>query len=313
MIWLIGAGPMAIDYAKVLDAQSRSFMCITRSEQSASSFISETGIRAFVGGLQKFLLSEPDIPEHAIVATDILTLCQVIELLIRYGIKSILVEKPAGLNIDEIEHTQKLVKQYQAKLFVAYNRRFYAAIIAAQKMIAEDGGVTSLNFEITEWAHVIEGLNITTEIKQNWFMANTSHVVDLAFYLGGRPKKISCFTGGAVSWHPNAAMFAGAGVTESDALFSYHGNWNAPGRWSIDILTAKRRFIFRPLEKLQIQQVGEIKIEMFEINDELDIAFKPGVYLQVQTFLKGNRNALCSINEHMVNSNYYCKMANYDI
>ena len=160
MIWLIGAGPMAIDYAKVLEAQSRSFMCIARSELSASNFNQQTGVRAFVGGLQDFLLSKPDIPEHAIVATGIETLCQVTELLLRYGIKSILVEKPGGLNIDEVEQTQVLVRECKAKVFVAYNRRFYAAVIAAQNMIAEDGGVTSLNFEITEWAHVIERIGI---------------------------------------------------------------------------------------------------------------------------------------------------------
>ena len=311
MIWLIGAGPMAIDYAKVLEAQNRSFLCIARSELSASNFNQQTGVRAFVGGLQDFLLSKPDIPEHAIVATGIETLCQVTELLLGYGIKSILVEKPGGLNIDEIEQTQLLVKECKAKVFVAYNRRFYAAVIAAQNMIVEDGGVTSLNFEITEWAHVIEGLNITKVIKQNWFMANTSHVVDLAFYLGGKPKHISCFTGGALSWHPDAAMFAGAGVTECDALFSYQGNWNAPGRWSLDVLTSKRRFIFKPLEKLQVQQQGSLAVEEVDINYPHDSQFKPGLYRQVDAFLDNNMSSLCSLEEQCQNMSLYQQMANY--
>ena len=40
-----------------------------------------------------------------------------------------------------------------------------------------------------------------------------------------------------------AALVAGAGVTENGALFSYHANWEAPGRWSVEIMTKKRRLM----------------------------------------------------------------------
>ena len=313
MIWLIGAGPMAIDYAKVLEAQSRLFMCIARSELSASNFNQQTGVRAFVGGLQDFLLSKPDIPEHAIVATGIETLCQVTELLLRYGIKSILVEKPGGLNIDEIEQTQVLAKECKAKVFVAYNRRFYASVLAAQQMIAEDGGVTSLNYEITEWSHVIADIDIAPLIKQNWFMANTSHVIDLAFFLGGKPKQLASFTSGKTSWHPSSANFAGAGVTESDALFSYHGNWNAPGRWNLEVSTSKRRYIFRPMEQLQVQELGSVKISAVDIDDSCDTNFKPGLYAQSKAFINNENRSMCSIEEHLLDMQTYCKMANYSV
>ena len=311
VIWLIGAGPMAIDYAKVLEAQNRSFICVTRSAHSASSFMSKTGIKAFAGGLQDFLLSKPDIPEHAIVATGIETLSLVTELLLIYGIKSILVEKPAGLNIAEIGQTQISANKCKAKIFVAYNRRFYSAVIAAQKMIAEDGGVTSLNYEITEWSHVIDKLDIAPCIKRNWFMANTSHVIDLAFYLGGKPKELASFTGGQTSWHPSSANFAGAGITESAALFSYHGNWNAPGRWSLEVSTAKRRYIFRPLEQLSVQELGSVAVEKVKIDYQYDEKFKPGIYLQTETFLENHTEKMCDLGEHFENMKAYNRMANY--
>ena len=37
----------------------------------------------------------------------------------------------------------------------------------------------------------IEKLNKVPGIKENWFLGNSTHVVDLAFYLGGKPKQIS--------------------------------------------------------------------------------------------------------------------------
>jgi predicted dehydrogenase len=313
MIWLIGAGPMAMEYARVLNAQGLPFVCVTRSESSATKYRSITGGNTHSGGLQKFLLSKPMSPRHAIVATGIESLASVTELLLRYGAKSILVEKPAGITILQVENIQKLVEINNANVFVAYNRRFYESVITAQKMIEEDGGVTSLTYEITEWSHIIDKLDIDESIKRNWFIANTSHVIDLAFYLGGKPEKLASFTEGNTNWHNRSAIFAGAGITDVGALFSYTGNWNAPGRWSLDVLTSKRRYIFRPLEKLQIQKIGEVENVMVPIDNELDVNFKPGVFLQVEAFLNQDANTLCDINEHMLNLSLYCKMANYEL
>ncbi|MDC0601542.1 gfo/Idh/MocA family oxidoreductase [Aliiglaciecola sp.] len=311
MIWLIGAGPMAIEYAKVLEAQDKPYLCITRGEFSASIFKQQVKGAAIAGGVNSFLDGGPQAATHAIVATGIETLAEITHRLIKFGIKSILVEKPAGMSVLEIEKTIMLANEYQANVYVAYNRRFYESVNLAQKMIIEDGGVESLSYELTEWSHVIEALDIKDDVKENWFIANTSHVVDLAFFLGGKPKHLSSFTSGQTSWHKRSAIFAGSGVTQSNALFTYHGNWNAPGRWALEILTKKRRFIFSPLEALKVQQRGTVKIEDVKIENQIDKNFKPGVFLQVESFLNGKSNMLCNIKEQLANVFYYTKMANY--
>lgn len=311
MIWLIGAGPMAIEYAKVLNAQGVSFICITRSENSAIKLKNMTGMVAQTGGIQDFLTNNPPIAQCAIVATGIESLAGITELLLRYGVTSILVEKPAGINFKQIENIQNLANLNNANVFVAYNRRFYESVRTAQKMIAEDGGVTSLSYEITEWSHAIDKLDIDKDTKQNWFIANTSHVVDLAFYLGGKPNKLASFTDGNTNWHDRSAIFAGAGITDIGALFSYSGNWNAPGRWSLEILTSKRRYIFRPLEKLQIQHLDSIAINLVNIEYQYDDRFKPGLYLQTKAFLEGSNKSLCSIKQQFRNMLLYNQMANY--
>ena len=65
------------------------------------------------------------------------------------------------------------------------------------------------------------------------------HVVDLAFYLCGKPDEISCYTTGGLNWHSAASVFAGAGITKKNVLFSYNANWGAPGRWGVEIMTKK--------------------------------------------------------------------------
>jgi hypothetical protein len=311
MIWLIGAGPMAIEYAKVLEAQDKPYLCITRGELSASIFKQQVKGAVIAGGVNSFLGGGPQVATHAIVATGIETLAEITHRLIKFGIKSILVEKPAGMSVSEIEKTIMLANEYQANIYVAYNRRFYESVNLAQKMIIEDGGVESLSYELTEWSHVIEALDIKDDVKENWFIANTSHVVDLAFFLGGKPKHLSSFSSGQTSWHKRSAIFAGSGVTQSNALFTYHGNWNAPGRWALEILTKKRRFIFSPMEKLKIQNLGSVEVRQVDIEYQFDDTFKPGLYMQVDAFLDGHCENLCSLKQQLKHMHLYNEMANY--
>ncbi len=57
-----------------------------------------------------------------------------------------------------------------------------------QNYIAEDGGALSINFDFTEWSHKIKYLKNSGLAKRRWLVANSSHVIDLAFHLGGKPK-----------------------------------------------------------------------------------------------------------------------------
>lgn len=49
--WLIGAGSMARDYAKVLQGLGQGFEVIGRGPESAKTFEQETGVRVRQGGL----------------------------------------------------------------------------------------------------------------------------------------------------------------------------------------------------------------------------------------------------------------------
>jgi predicted dehydrogenase len=310
-LWLIGAGPMSIDYAKVLKALAVNFIVIGRGNSSSQKFEDITQISVIKGGLNSFLENKPAAPVQAIVSVGVEALKDVSVALLRYGIKNILVEKPAGLNLEEISDIEKLSKSLAARVWVAYNRRFYTSVQKAREIIDEDGGLTSFNFEFTEWSHKIEKISKAAGVKESWFLANSSHVVDLAFFIGGNPEKISCYTAGGLSWHPSASIFSGAGKTKAGVLFSYQANWNAPGRWSVEFLTRNHRLILRPLELLQIQKKGSIEIEPVNLDDKLDRDFKPGLFKQVEFFINGSHSNLCSIHAQKELVKIYQKMANY--
>lgn len=297
-VLLVGASQMAIDYYNVLKALDCNIIVVGRSEKSASVFKEKTGQNVEVGGLDLFLRNNKLNFDTVIVAVGIEVLIDTTKQLVLSGFKNILVEKPAGLDEDEINKVARLAQEKNAAIYVAYNRRFYASVLKAKEIIASDGGVTSFNFEFTEWSHTIEPLDKKAGIKENWLLANSTHVIDLAFYLGGKPESMSCYTAGNLSWHEKA-VFSGAGKTKEDVLFSYQANWDAPGRWSVEVLTKKSRLILRPMEELQIQLKGSVAINKVELDTDIDKQFKPGLYIQTKHFLEGNVSEFITLQEQV--------------
>lgn len=311
MILLVGAGPMAQDYATVLNALGKAFTVIGRGEASAQAFYDATGKAVVTGGLDDYLSKPHEAYDFAIVSVGVEALATTTSALLDDGVKAILVEKPAGLDLAQIERLCLQAKTCQAKVYVAYNRRFYSSVYRAQEIIEQDGGVSSFNFELTEWGHVIANIDKAEGVKESWFLANTSHVSDLAFFLGGYPQQISSFCSDKTSWHSRSANFAGAGRSENGALFCYNGNWNAPGRWSVEVLTRNHRLILRPMEQLQVQEIGSVVQTQVEIDDQFDRTFKPGLYRQIEAFLADDTTRLCDIELQLKMTQIYCQMAGY--
>ena len=299
---------MALDYAKVLKAQNISTVVIGRGETSAANFREKSGWTVETGGLESWLKTSPTKPDCVIVAVGIEQLAQVASDLIDFGVGRILLEKPGGLNSGELKALNYKASLKKAQVYIAYNRRFYASTIQAQKMIQDDGGVSSFNFEFTELSQLVKRANPKKEIMNNWFLANSTHVVDLAFFLGGKPEMLTAYTAGSVDWHPKAAEFAGAGKTGKGVLFSYQANWRAPGRWGVEVLTDKCRYIFRPMEQLHIQESGSFEIKKVDIDDRLDQEFKPGLFLQTEAFMNNDYNRFSSLEEQISTCTAYDQM-----
>ncbi|NYT39227.1 Gfo/Idh/MocA family oxidoreductase [Sphingomonas sp. R-74633] len=301
---------MAVDYWNVLTAMSVPITVVGRSEASAARFQEKTGAECVAGGIENYLATAPVLPEVAIVAVTVEQLAPVARALIDAGVLRLLVEKPGALNEAALTQLAETARARGAQVYIAYNRRFYASVIEARRIIAEEGGVRSLTFEFNEWSHIIERIPKAPGVKENWLVGNSTHVIDLAFHLAGSPTELYALTSGGLAWHPSASTFVGAGRTESGALFSYHANWAAPGRWGVEVLLPSKRLIFRPLEGLQYISLGKVAPVEIELDDALDKQFKPGLYRQVEVMLDGDVG-LCTLDEQLANWPIYKRIANY--
>ena len=167
-LWLIGAGLMAQDYAKVIKEMNIDFRVIGRTQKTASTFQKATGISVNIG-LEELLEKEVP-PADAIVAVSIDQLVATTETLIRAGTKRILLEKPGCLNLREVEKLNKIATDFDAKVLIGYNRRFYSSVEKVRELITEDGGLQSCIFEFTEWAHEIIELSKAKGVKEHWVL-----------------------------------------------------------------------------------------------------------------------------------------------
>jgi predicted dehydrogenase len=311
-MWLIGAGLIAVEHARVMAALGVDFTVIGRRERSAQEFTERTGIAVETGGLAK-ALENGTFPQAAVLALPVADLADAALSLIKAGVQRLLIEKPGSLSIESLMGIRDSAVESGCLVSIAYNRRFYESTRELSQMIKVDGGVTSVFFEFNEPKRLTESDYYPEEVRRKWFLANSTHVVDLVFHLCGNPTDWRSWSSGSLTGHPTSSRFAGAGTLESGALFSYLSDWEAPGRWGIEIMTVNHRLILRPMEKLHIMNHDSFDVEEVNIDDALDIDFKPGFFRQMEAFLDHKQPGLCSIEEHMENTETYSKIANYGL
>lgn len=298
-ILLVGLGSMGKEYHKVLSAMKIPYTAVGRSEKNAQEFEKITGHKAYFGGIDRYLQENGMHFQTAILAVQAEYGSECAVKLLKSGIKRLLVEKPCGLTREQMDNIIKEAEKNQAKVIVAYNRRLYASVIAAEKIIEEDGGVTSIKFDFTEKAFKDE------ESVEGLLVGNSTHVIDLAFWFAGIPKKISAYNN-IVYGEKMRVEFAGAGVTEKNVLFSYTANWKAPGRWNIEVMTPLHRLIFCPVERLQVQNLNSFAVKEEDMDYTIDTKFKPGLYHEVFLFLNDITNPrLLTIQQQREHLEYY--------
>lgn len=78
-------------------------------------------------------------------------------------------EKPGAISREEFEKLVKCADDTQTKVYIAYNRRFYASVLMLEKIIEQDGGC-SLYFEFTEWPHTVVEAGLPEETLKNWLI-----------------------------------------------------------------------------------------------------------------------------------------------
>lgn len=192
---------------------------------------------------------------------------------------TVLLEKPAGYNIEDAKAIKEAAQKSKSRAFVALNRRFYSSTWAAIKDISSDDSPRFIKVQDQEDQQAALAAGQPKIVVDNWMFANSIHIIDY-FRMFGRGKIVKVER--IVHWNPDKPGLVVAKIIfDSGDIGIYEGIWDGPGPWGVAISTPFKRWEMRPLEQVGIQNRGERKLQTIEQNS-WDQDFKPGFRLQAE-------------------------------
>ena len=249
-VLIIGAGWMATQYASALSKlKIKNVTIISKSKNKLSDLCNEFGYQLLTGGYKNHI-PRIKLVDLVIVATPIHHLLPASMLAVKHGQKNILIEKPGSLYYQDLISATKMLEK--ARVRIAYNRLLYPNFHKLKQLVEGEGGITSCRFTFTEWVHAIDFSKESRDVYLRWGIANSLHVIAMAFDLIGTPRVISAHHQGGFNWHPSGSVFVGKGVTDRGIPFSYHADWESAGRWGIEVMTKLNAYRLIPLEDLYV-------------------------------------------------------------
>jgi len=299
-VLIIGTGNMALEYFKVLKGQGVNCEVIGNSTKTSRRFERLANFKVMPFKIDEY--KDFSRFSHCIITTSSDSLYKVARHSLQYGAREILLEKPGSLFLSQLKKLNLLSKEKKANVHIAYNRRFYSSVERLLKLIKQEGGISSFSFDFSEVEKLVLKEIKNPKILNNWSFVNSTHVIDLAFFIASPPKIIRSQKQRTLNWHPKGSIYVGSGNTIKGELFSYHANWDSGGRWGLEFHTKKSKYILKPLEELRRQKRGEFTTEIIEINDRFDRLYKPGLYKQVDSFLKSRFDKMPSLQAHIINT-----------
>lgn len=295
---------MASEYYKILSKYNFDIDVIGRGLKSAEVFYKNFNKKVLLCTIDDYFSKKLiNTSYFAIVSTSIESLYDVTVSLLNNNIQFILLEKPGSLYFDQIEKLAYLAKHLNSKLYIAYNRRYFPSVGKLMENLKFEK-LLSCHFEFNEFAHKINELDLSFEVKQRWLIANSSHIFDLVFYIIGRPKELTLHKNIVSNWH-KSNIYTGSGVSDKTIFFSFHSNWVSPGRWLIDIRTDKNRYILQPIEELHYHSFNSFN--PIKVPFENNSTYKTGLEKMVLAFINQENLLLPTIHDHLLNFSIYEK------
>lgn len=192
---------------------------------------------------------------------------------------AVLLEKPAGLNLEDAELIHSSASSHNRKVMVGLNRRFLSSTRAALADLSQSSGPRFIHVQDQQNLEIAASIGHADVVVRNWMYANSIHMIDYfrAFGRGRVAEVVPIFT-----WSPETARVVAAKIEfESGDAGLYECIWQGPGPWAVSVTTSEKRWEMRPLEQAVFQVWGERRLQPVEMH-AWDQEFKPGFRLQAE-------------------------------
>jgi len=279
---IIGAGNIANEHVKVIkEIKGLNLYAITSKSNISAKKLFEKNKFKILHNDYKCLAKDKKVDAFLVLVPpdEIYKICS---YLANFK-KPIFLEKPAGLNIDEIIKLNKIFNKKKVTNMIGFNRRFYSIFHKGIKIINKYGKINTVIIEGHERHWHLKNLKIKKKYLKNWEMINSIHNIDLIrFFLGEINRVTSQNLEVKKNNKKNYASIIRSKNNLSNCL--YLSDWSTSEGWSIKLLGKNITVIFKPLENgIWFDNSQKIKKILPEKND---IKFKAGFYKQMKYFKK---------------------------
>ncbi len=291
-IAIIGAGYMAEEYLKVF--ASKKIICeaiYSRTKFKSKKLKKRYKIKKLFTSLNDFKNdSEINALIIAVSPESIDSLINILDI----NKYRVLCEKPVGINFQE---TKKIIYKIKNKFFyVALNRRFYSSNLKAYSLVNKNKSKRLISIRDQELQNSKSKL-----YNKNLMYWNSVHLIDyINIYARGKLVKVD-----KLKKHKNNKFSENLTrlIFSSKDEVLYHCNWNSPGPWSINVIQKYQSIEMKPLENLVHERLIKGKrIRVFYNKSKIDTKFKPGLFHQVNEFLKmfeNKKHKLVNLNDYL--------------
>jgi|TARA_Y100000034_G_scaffold128652_1_gene183676 predicted dehydrogenase len=271
-IGVLGTGDIAVKHLEVFSELDVEIVATYNRTKSRAEKLSEKFRLGKIYDDYKLMLEENKFDALCVfVASNIIK--EVTLDCLDYNVP-ILMEKPAGISVNQGNEILNKTKEKNIPVMVGFNRRFMSTIMKAKEEIDE---LISINVEAPErWTQIKQKPKFNKEILASWFYINGCHCLDLMKYFGGKVKTVNSNSEHQKYYRANIEF-------EKGVLGQYQSVYDNPGNWNVTLITKTKKISLNPLEKISIttkdgNQVHELS--------ELDTKFKPGFFLQNKYFIE---------------------------
>jgi predicted dehydrogenase len=292
-----GAGNMAEEHAKVFLALDHVQLVgvTSRTKARAIKFADQFSISEVCSSIPElYQRTEPDL---LVIAVPELETKSVAFAAFDFPWR-ILIEKPAGYNLDEGNLILNRAEEKNVEVYVGLNRRFYSSAIQISDGLLASPSEKRFIY-VQDQQSVQDAINIGQPqiVAENYMYANSIHLIDLIpLFCRGKPTSIN----NILPWRGCETERVLSVIHFSDGdIAVYDGVWKGPGPWSCSVSTTAARWTMQPLEELQVQFSGERKREQLSI-DDVDLKFKPGLFKQnvaVISAIRGQESVAVSLDQ----------------
>lgn len=297
-ICLIGYGNIARKHIEVLRALGCEIVAsCNRSEKGNIAAKDEGGVPVTYTNYMEMV--EKEKPDGIVNCVNHNNIFAITKELIPIGIP-LLVEKPAGTSVKELQELIKLQEEYGTPVQVALNRRHYSVF---ENAIQNIGGKENIDMISVEWSErplrAKEDKDYTDAMVEDILIGNSIHGIDLLNFLSGGIDKYNSYTSSKEIgyYHWNMAF---SGVSKLGTLVNFTNSWGSPVPWRVLIYSKGKRFEFAPIENCKVlSQNAEDNVEITA--DDYDNTYKAGFYNQAKNFLEISKNK-DSVNQHSLAS-----------